>query len=744
MDNSISRIDAVSKVLGKAQYAADIYLKDMLYVKVLRSKYPHAEINHIDTTKARQVPGVHLTLTAKDIPGMCGQEKERPVLCEHRVRYTGDGIALVAAETSEVALKALESIVVDYTPLEVVSNPLDALKTGSISIHSGGNETGRHKVRKGNISEGFEQADLIFEREYKTSRVQHAAIEPEAAVAVMEGHNKITIYCPCKSPFNVRRMVAEALGINLGQVRVVQCVVGGSFGGKDSDMAIMASRVALVTWLSGRSSKMVFTREESLLESTTRHPYILKYRVGATKTGHICAMKIDIIADAGAYQSKTPLVTWRSAVEATGPYNVPHVSIDIVAAYTNNPVSDALRGFGSPQVNFAVELLIDELAAELNIDPLQLRIQNCFSEGAVSATGQVLHDVAILECLQKAAEATDYQRKKSEYTLNNIAGSKHKKRGIGMACSFRGSALGAGGEGIDAAGAIVSIQKDGTIVISSGIGEVGQGFHTVAARIVMETLGVPLERLIFNQLDTSSVPDSGPTVASRGTVLGGSAVKIAAEKIKDTLLNVATKRLKVSKDILSLENDMVLSKEVSNINIDITEVVKWCFQEEKSLYEFGWYSAPKVWWDSENGCGHAYFSYTYAADVAEVEVDLSTGKVDIIEFTAVHDVGNAINPASVKGQICGGVAMGIGYALTEELNIKDSVLINSNFDTYLLPTSMDVGKIKPIFIEHKDRFGPFGARGLGEPATQIVAPAIINAICDACLESLYLKLEKSP
>lgn len=746
MKGQIRRIDALAKVKGKAIYAADLRLEKMLYLKVLRSAYSHAIIKNIDVSEALKVPGVKLVLTAQDVPGVNCQDKERPMLAIDRVRYRGDGVALVAAETTESAAAALKLIKVSYEPLPEIYDPAEALKPGAIAIHGTSNELGRHKVRKGNIEEGFAKADVIIQRRYETSRVQHCAIEPEACLTQMEGADKIVVFCPCKSPFNVRRMVAEALNLKLSQVRVVQTVVGGSFGGKDSDMGIMAARAALVTWRTGRPAKMVYTREESIIEGTKRHPYIMNYKVGATKEGRLCAMEIDIVADAGAYKGKTPLVTWRSAVEATGPYEVPHVKTDIVAAYTNTPVSDALRGFGSPQVNFGIELLMDELALMLDIDPAELRRNNAVQDGSISATGQLLQDVGVSECLEQVTKQADWSNKIAEIKIYNekqkSKGKLGKRRGIGIACCYRGSALGAGGEGLDAAGAVVSIQKDASVLISCGIGEMGQGFQTVAARIVKEILAVPEETIFYNSLDTSVIPDSGPTVASRGTSLGGSAVIIAAEKVKKTMAEVAAEYLQVPVERIVFVPGKVADSENLEKAISFEDLVKLCLSKEKSLYGFGWYSAPRVWWDGEKGCGDAYFSYTYAADIAEVEVDLATGKVEVLNFYAAHDVGNAISPREVKGQIGGGVAMGIGYALLEEVELKQGATANPNLDGYLLPTAADTGTIHPIIVECKDRHGPFGAKGLGEPATQIVAPAIVNAVCNA-LGTRFYKLPLS-
>lgn len=724
--DSALRVDALSKVTGKAKYAADLNVPEALWVKVLMCPHPHARVLSIDAERAKEVPGVAAVLAAADIPGIPCQKRERPVLAPDVARFAGDGVALVAAESQEIASRAARLIQVKYEPLPAAFDPEAALAEAAPRIHGDSNVVCHHKVRKGDVEVGFAESEVVLERVYRTHRVQHAALEPEAAVAVPSGPDEMTVYCPCKSPFNVRRMVAETLGAGYNQVRVVQAAVGGSFGGKDSDMGIMASRVALVARATGRPAKMVFSREESIIDGTKRHPYLMKYKVGARRDGRLCAMRIQVLADAGAYASKTPLVAWRSVVEAAGPYVIPNVWTDVIGVFTNNASSDALRGFGSPQVNFGVELLMDELALELGIDPLELRLINGFDEGSVSATGQKLQAVCLKDCLHRAAEMGNWRELRRE--LAGQPAGATRRRGVGLACAFRGVSLGAGGEGVDSAGVTVSVQRDGSVTVSSGISEVGQGFSTVACRIVAETLGIDLAQVRYNPVDTSATTDSGPTVASRGTVLGGNAAKIAAEKVRDSMAGAAA-------GMLGLDPAQVQFKDgfigLGDITLPFCQVAEACHQRTVCLHHFGWWAAPPLPWDRERGQGEAYFSYTYGADLAEVEVDLVTGKVEILDLVAVHDVGRAINSEEVKAQIAGGAAMGIGYALTEEVRIREGRIQNTNLDTYLIPTSLDVRNVRPVYLEYPDHAGPYGARGLGEPATQIVAPAIVNAVCHA-------------
>lgn len=728
---SVKRLDAVAKVTGRAKYAADLSFPHMAWIKVVRSPVPHALIKEIDWSEARAVGGVLGVFTGKDFPGKVAQEKERPVLAVNRVRYVGEGVAMVAAENEEIAREAARKIRVEYEALPAVLDPLEAMRPEAPQVHGESNIICHHVVRRGNIEEGFAQADIILERTYRTHRVQNAALELETAVAVPEGDN-VVVYCPCKSPFNIRRLVADALALPLNRVIVRETTIGGSFGGKDYDMGVLAARAALVAMLLKRPARISLTREESTIEGTKRHPYVLTYKIGTKKDGTLCALKVHAVADGGAYVSKTPLVTWRSAVEATGPYRIPHVQVDVYGVFTNNVYSDALRGFGSPQVNFATELLMDELAEILGMDPLELRLKNALREGDTGPTGQVMRDVSLITCLNRVAEASGWEDKRKNYGREK----GYKRKGIGLACSFRGSCLGAGGEGLDAAAAALLIHRDGTADLSCGIVEVGQGSRTAFARIASEILGLPVDRINVNAVDTSRVPDSGPTVASRGTVIGGNAVLKAAEQVRRAMAGVAAELLECSPEEVEFKEGRVGTRDGSRA-LSFEELAGECYRRGVSLYGFGWYKAPDVFWDREKGQGEAYFAYVYAASIAEVEVDLETGKVEVLRYYAAHDVGKALNKLEVEGQISGGAAMGIGYALLEDLGLAAGEIRNINYDRYLLPTALDTGTIIPLVVEEPCRFGPLGARGLGEPATQIVAPAIINAVCHAIGSRLY-------
>ena len=731
------RVDALGKVTGRAKFAEDYSAPHQLYGKVLHARYPHARILAVRTEGARKLPGVAAVLTARDIPGsktFGTVVPDQPVLAEDKVRYLGDGVALVAAESPEIAEQALSLIEVEYEPLPGVFSPLEAMKTKAPRVHEGGNIVNHHKVRKGDVKAGFREAEIVLERNFTTQHVEHSYIEPEAVLAEPGEQGGVRITGSVQNQFNTRRAVAAVLGLDLARVQIRQATLGGSFGGKDEAATVLCCRAALLALATGRPVKMVNTREDSMLESYKRHPYFMRYKVGAKRDGTLTAFQIRCVADAGAYAATTPFVTWRSVVQATGPYRCDNVKTDTFGVYTNNVYTGAMRGFGSPQVCFASETLMDELAEKLGMTPLELRLRAALRDGDRTATGQLLPGkVSLFEVLQKIAGASDFERKWRTYREERQKPDL-VKRGIGLACSYRGVSLGA--EGVDAAGVIVSVQTDGSVILSSGITDMGQGAQTVLSQIAAEVLGIGLERIRFLNTNTSRVPDSGPTVASRSTIVGGSAAKKAAEDVLSRMLPVAAELLNARPRSVITGEDHFIDLHTRR-RVPFGHVAAACFQRGISLFGFGWFKAPHITWDEETGQGDAYFTYVYGANVAEVEVDTGTGRVNVVRFYSAHEVGRAINRAMVEAQIYGGVAMGLGYGLLEEFELQEGWPGTLNFDRYLLPTALDVPKVECIVVENPDPLGPFGAKSLGEPTNEIAAPAIVNAIANATGRRIY-------
>ena len=745
----VIRVDGYEKVTGRARFGADLIYPGMLYGAVLRSELPHGTLVHLNTKRAAGAPGVIAVLTADDISGVNGFGvivQHQSVFASERIRYQGDGLAMVVATTDQAARDALPLIDYRIEELPAVFTPLEALDENAPLVHpdSGSNLIVHYPLRKGDVTQGMQNSDVILEREYNTSFQEHAYIEPEALIAVPgEGRDDIVIHGSIQNIYSLRRAVAGVLGVPQSKVRVIQSHMGGSFGGKDESMSLLACRAALAARVTGKPVRMVNQREESLVESYKRHPYRMCYKVGATADGKLQAMEVDILADGGAYASMTLFVTWRSLIQATGPYVIPNVKTDVRAAYTNNVYTGAFRGFGSPQVIFAQEQLMDELALELGISPYKLRRINGYRQGDATASGQTLapHRVSLHQVMREAEREAGYSKKHRSYSRQQ---KNTVKRGIGMAISYRGCSLGA--EGVDAPAAIVTALPDGSVTLLSGLTENGQGLKTAFAQIVAEVLGLPLDQVRYLQQDTDYVADSGPTVASRSTLMGGGAVKQAAETVRKNIATALLVDLKAVKaGQIVFRDGLVYHTDSPDATLTWEEAVNKAFFKGAELAAYGWYQAPAVNFDEETGQGEPYFTYVYGCQIAEVEVDTSTGKVNLLNVTAAHDVGRAINRQGVLGQIYGGVVQGAGYAMMEDINIKQGVIRNRNFDEYLIPTSLDLPHITPLIIENPDRVGPWGAKSIGEPAFELAAPAIANAVAQATgrrLRDLPLDLER--
>lgn len=726
------RQDAYGKITGKAKYVDDLKFPGMYYVQTVRIPVPHARIIRIDGSEALKLPGVVRVLTAKDVFGRNHLPNDKPVLAEDIVRCTGDGVAVVVAETRSLAAKAAKLVKVDYEELPGVFTPDEALAPGAPVIHGDTNLAIAHKTIKGDIAKGFEEADVILEREYITQRAMHSAIEPDGAVVVPEADG-ITVYCPGKGPFNVKRAVAASVGLAENKVRLIQPAIGGAFGGKDCDINVIASRAAIAAMITGRPCKMTWSREEVLLEGSKRHPFKLKYKIGAKKDGRITAIEIKGLVDVGAYITKSKATIWRATVEATGPYNIENVSTTISGAYTNNVYSDAVRGFGSPQVDFASESLMSELAKELGMDPLEIRRLNAYREGAVTATSQKLKSVNLLECLDKLEEVFPVHEKPVSPTPGKI-------RGRGISCIFRGEANGAGVTTLDAAAVNIHIERDGSIAVLTGIAEMGQGGSNIVMQMVSKTLGVSIDQLRVSPLDTAYLPDSGATVGSRGTITSGNAAVVAAEDAKKRIAKVVGDEWNIDPERLIFKNNHIYTEDQSK-QISFKDAVTLSYTKLPGVFGYGWWSLPPVWWDFDKNCGDTYASFNYGACGAEVEIDLTSGKVEIIDVVAIHDVGRILNEPEVRGQIAGGGSMAYGFALTEEVEIREGQVKTLNFDGYLLPTTMDFKNFRPVPLEPKrPGVNPLGVKGIGESSTATFAPAVMNAIENA----LGVRIRKLP
>jgi CO/xanthine dehydrogenase Mo-binding subunit len=721
INKSVKRIDVYEKVTGKAKYGADINYTHQLYAKTAYSKYPHARILKIDTKEAEKLEGVATIITAKDVPGNNIMFGKFPVLAKDEVKYIGDGVAVVAAESREIAEKAISLIEVEYQELPAVFNIEQAIAEDTNRVHSEIEdnliEHSYHLLRSGDMEKGFKQAEIILERTYQTQFADQAYIEPEAIIVLPDPYKVgVGIHGSIQNPYSIRANVATVLGLKINQVKVVQSTIGGSFGGKDESVMLMAARSAIIAIKTGRPVKMVLTREESFLESSKRHPFKADYKVGAKRDGTIVAIEDKIYVQGGAYNNKAMFVNWRASIHAAGPYAIPNIKTDIYGVYTNTIYGGAYRGFSAPQIVFANESLIDELAEELNMSPQEIRLRNCLKPGDEMGTGQILIPGKIPAPLENIikdiCKKTDFESKRKKY-IKERKSSDPTKKGIGISCTFRGAGL--GGEGIDTASATVTIDIDGSILIQSGLVEMGQGMRTAHAQIVAEVLGVSLDRITFCNTDTSITLDSGPTVASRGTLAGGNAMLIAARKLLERLHKQAAIMLDCNIKGIVSENNYIFNRFDGSKKLTFKEVVEECLKEQGlSLSAQGWYTPGPEKLSSETGRGNAYPTYSYGASVIELSVDTQTGKINIKKITAAYEIGRAINPQIVKGQFYGGILQGLGYSLTEEVKDKDGYLETKNFDDFLVPSSLDMPEIEVTIYESDDPIGPFRAKRVKE------------------------------
>lgn len=582
------------------------------------------------------------------------------------------------------------------------------------------------KVRHGDISRGFESSKTIVEAEFGTSFVEHAYMEPECAIAAPEPDGSITIYAGMQHPFSTRRVVAAATGLLLARTRIIQTTLGGGFGGKDDTISAICARAAILAMRNNRPVKIRYTREESVRESYKRHPFIARYKAGIGKDKKFKAMEIDMTADSGAYCSMSPFVIWRPTVQCTGPYIVPNVKCDTRAVYTNNTFTGAMRGFGSPQHIFACESFIDMCAERIGMDPLKFRKLNFFRQGSTTHTGQRLssHKVAIGSVVDHALSEFGWEEK---FPLSSRGRPREDGLlyGVGFACSYRGVSLGA--EGNDFCSAIVNVQPDGSVLLEVGVSENGQGLKTAMVHICAREFGINESHIRFIDTDTSSIPDGGPTVASRGTLVGGNALIDAVDKIKEMMRPVLKELLGSSKKPYLYKDGRVINPQ-NKKSLPFEAVVAACHKKKMYLHALGIFQGPKVNWDEETGQGNAYFTYVYGCQACELTVDPKSGRTKVEKVVAAHDVGCAINPQMAIGQVFGGIMMGLGFTLSEEIRHQNGVIQNVNFNTYRIPRSTDAPEMVAILVDNPDPAGPWGAKSLGEPTNELMGAAVANAI----------------
>jgi len=673
--HNVLRKEGLEKVTGAARYLDDLVFPSLLHARTIRSTIPAGDITGIrfnfdqsgfTIVDARDIPGRNIVALIDD---------DQPCLAERSIRHFAEPILLLVHEDRERLVGA--EVQIDYRPAAPVYDP-----ESSPTVFK------RIAIVKGDVERALASAEVVVEGEYRTGHQEQLYIEPNAMVAVPEADGSITIYGSMQCPYYVHRALTVLLGMPGDRVRVVQTETGGGFGGKEEYPSMIAGHAALAARKTGRPVKLVYDRVEDMVATTKRHPSIVRHRTGVTRAGRLTAVDIDAVLDGGAYATLSAVVLSRGLIHASGPYRCDHVRIRGRAAMTNTPPNGAFRGFGAPQTQFAVEVHMDRIAERLGLDPVRLRELNALRPGDTTATGQRLgRDCSAQRVLREAVKRTDFRRRRK-----TLAGSN---RGIGLSLFFHGSGFTGGGEVKLASKAALELTERGARILVAST-EIGQGTRTMHAQIVAETLGVPYSAIEVHAADTGAVPDSGPTVASRTCMIVGRILQRCAEEMRRRLGDLSPR------DYLRRHGPLVITKE---------------------------YERPQeMSWDDNSYQGDAYGSYGWGCDVVEVEVDRDTWEARPVAFSTVHEIGKAIHPVLAAGQIEGGSAQGLGYALLEEVVMRDGRMANASLTNYIIPTTLDTPPLAVTMMENPYKHGPFGAKGVGEMPIDGPAPAVINAL----------------
>jgi CO/xanthine dehydrogenase Mo-binding subunit len=715
--------DFEEKVAGALRYADDWMLPGMLHGALVRSTLPSARIVTIDAADALAVPGVRAVLTADDVPHNVISEEASglgldpvvmPMLAHDRVRYDGEPVAVVAAETQWAAEEAAQLVSVEYEHMPGVFDPEDALAEGAATVHDHGNRYVAWHLEYGDLDRALADADVVVEEVYRTQHVDHAYLEPEAGVAWIDGDGVLVLRVSTQV-IEHARTIAEMLRLPHARVRVIGTYMGGGFGGKE-DMTV-EPYLALLAWTTKRPVRMVWTRQESLLARQKRHPFVMRYRTGATRDGRITAQAISIIGNAGAYPLLSTRVLFAAGVNATGPYRFDAARVDSVAVFTNTVPTSAMRGFGAMQVVFGYEQQMDRLAEALGMDPIALRERNFVAQGDHRVTGETLDTgVGISECLRTVVDA-----------LGDAAPARPGKRtGVGFGCSMQ--PYGRSVFFADRASCWMGLEQDGTLIVRAGVTDLGAGQAASLSQIACETLGITIDRATVHIADSHLTPLVGGTFATRQLYMSGNAALKVARELKAKLEPVAADLLGASVSELEWGDNKVCIADRPDHAIAMAELSRAAEDRSIMPYSHGTFDAEVGEFDPTTGKGRSFPDYTYGAHGAEVEVDEETGEVGILRYVACHDVGRAIHMQRIEGQIEGAVAQGVGYALTEEIHIADGTCTSTLFADYVIPTSLDLPDIEAIALEIHPGKGPLGARGIGEPPIGPPAPALASAI----------------
>lgn len=739
----LQRKDALEKVTGTAVYAADIFLPRMLYAAVCRSPLAHAKISWVDVSEAARVPGVRVILTGRDNPGLFGQfVLDQPVLAFDKVRYEGEPVAAVAAEDLEAAREAVRRIKVEYEPLPPVKDVLQAIEAGAPLLHQkwsdyqmahtakpmdGTNICDHFRLRKGDVEAGFAEADVVIEHDYGGKMLQHSTIEPHTATAQFDERG-LTVWTPTQSPFLTREQLAKLFNLSLNQVRFICPQIGGGFGSK-YELKCEPLAAALAMKAHGRPVKLVNTRQEEFLTGGCRGPWHIHIKTGAKKDGRLVAQETTVYWDTGAYVTTGPRISYNAGYAAVAPYKIPHVAVDGYTVVTNKHIATAYRGFGVPEVVWAYENQMDMLAERLQMDRLELRLMNALADGDESATGERLQNVGLKDCLQEAARKLNWEK---NFKPGPTPEGKLRGRSITAFCKLTGTP--------SSSSVVIRLNGDGTLTaMQSGL-EMGQGLTTVIPQIIAESLGVAVEKVMLVPVDTLYTPYEKTSTSSRLTFHVGNAALNAVKDLKEQLKSLAAIAWQTEKEAVEIRDGLIIGQDSqgNEKRLAIDDLGKsGIMKEQNPVIGRGQYSTADIF-DPPDPETHQSRRPTvmwfWGAQAALVEVDPGTGQVEVKKLAAAHDIGKAINPLGLYQQIEGGLIMGLGHALLEEMIFDEHAkLLNGNMVDYKVPTSRDAEVEMAVSLVETQPHpeGPFGAKGIGEPAMAGTAAAIANAVSEA-------------
>ncbi len=728
---NVLRKEGYDKLTGAARYVDDIVLDGMLYGKTIRSSIPRGRIKSISLDPAYDWSRI-VVADYRDIPGenyVALIENDQPLLAESEVRHCEEPILLIAAVSKREAEDAELHIAIQYEELPPVLSIEESSKCEQI-IYGTDNVFKRFLISRGDVGEGFEHADFIIEGEYRVPHQEQLYIETQGMIAI-PGDGTMTVMGSMQCPYYIHKALKQLFNLSDEQAIVIQTTTGGGFGGKEEYPSIIAAHAALLALKSQRPVKLIYDRAEDIAATTKRHPGIVRHRTGVKRNGLMVASEIEFVLDGGAYVTLSPVVLSRGAIHALGPYACDNLSIAARAVATNTPPNGAFRGFGAPQVAFAYEMQMEKIAAELGIDPLDLRRINMLREGDITATGQRLTwSVGSEDVLNAAIDRSNYRKKREQAAIQNGQDESipDKRRGIGLSLFFHGAGFTGSGEAKMKAQAGVEITAQGRARILSASTEIGQGTNTIFCQIVADELGVGYDDVVIEEPDTSRVPDSGPTVASRTCMVVGRVIQLASREIKEKLIRFAAERYGEA-EVKVIESKLTAhGKQLA----EFSEIAREYLTQYGELRVIARYASPPgIEWDDDSYSGDAYPAYSWGADVAEVEVDLDTCETTVLKITTAQDIGRAIHPLLAEGQIEGGTLQAVGYGLFEEVVWDRGRVINNRLTNYIIPTSLDAPEMETIIIEKEYPHGPFGAKGVGELPMDGAAPAIAAAIFNA-------------